>query len=106
MYEYKTSTMSKFPPMTPKPPVYNNGSVDELLAKRHCDKIDDECNEFAMNLLIKERPDLVPQDFIHVRSELLDLYWCYTQLLYSPDNPSVLKANYEMAKLKVIQSLK
>ena len=100
--------MSKFPPMTPKPPVYNNGSVDEFLAKERCRKIDDECEEFAKKHLLEEHPDLdlVPTDFIHVRNELLDLHWCYTQLLYSPDNPSVLKANYEMAKLKVIQSLK
>ncbi len=104
MYEYKSVIMPKHPLLIPPPPQYDPETLDGHLLEMERDRINAKRAKFARDLLIEERPDLVPQDFEHVKHELLVLEWCYTLWFFSRDPSST--ANYEMAKLEVLQSLK
>jgi hypothetical protein len=104
MYEYKSVIMSKYPLLIPPPPQYDPESLDGYLLQNERDRINAERAKFAMDILIKEYPDIRERDFEHVKHELLVLESCYTDWFFSR-NPSST-ANYEMAILKVLQSLK
>jgi hypothetical protein len=96
--------MYPHPLLIPPPPRYDPESLDGYLLEMECDRINAKRATFARDLIIEERPDLVPRDFENVKNELLEVEWCYTLWFLSRDDPSL--TNYAMAKLKVIQSLK
>ena len=96
--------MSRYPLLIPPPPHY--GPEIGYLLEIERDRINAKRAEFAMDLLIEEK--LLGEEhrelLEHVKHELLALESCYTVWYFSRDPSST--ANYEMAKLKVIQSLK
>ena len=93
--------MYPHPLLIPPPPRYDPGSLDGYLLEMERDRVNAKRAKFAMGLI---RPDIVHQDFEHAKHELLVLESCYTLWFFSRDPSST--ANYEMAKLKALQSLK
>ena len=94
--------MSRYPLLIPPPPHY--GPENGYLLEMERDRINVELAGFAIDLLDEKHRELVHRNFEHVKHLLLALESCYTVWYFSRDPSST--ANYEMAKLKVIQSLK